>query len=237
MTTSKTLGYSLYRNNLAADDGAKFYARVSKKGKVTEKELIDSMIRMNSTVTRQEVGAVLDLLFEAIKDKVQEGYNVHTRIFKTSLSIKGGFEDTDDEFDSDRHKVRIHVRESALLKKFIDKELSLEKSVADERSPRIMSIYDFASDTNSRTITAGNVATIKGKNLYFDTQDERQGVFFTNTDTNEVFRSAEIRSGSNLSATFMVPQEITAGTYNVHVVCGFGTIIRNAALVEQVTAV
>ncbi|MBN1646777.1 MAG: DUF4469 domain-containing protein [Spirochaetales bacterium] len=236
MTTSETLGYSLYRNNLTngAEEGT-WYGKINSRGKVTEDGLIRDMLRMNSTVTRQEVKAVLDLLFEALKTRVSEGYNVYTRIFRTFLSMQGVFNDAKDEFDPNRHQIRLHVKESADLKNFIKKDLLLEKSVADERAPRIMSLYDFASDSTNDRLTAGNVATISGKNLFFDADDENQGVFFINEENPAGIRGAEFRSITGLNATFMVPQDLTAGSYTVETRCGFGTIIRTARLTDQVT--
>ncbi|MBN1649551.1 MAG: DUF4469 domain-containing protein [Spirochaetales bacterium] len=236
MATSKTLGYALYRNNLKGDGSdQRYYARINSRGMVKEKELIDAVVGKNSTVTREEVGAVLGLLAEVIREKIQGGFNVNTRIFKTNLSMHGVFEDDDDEYEKERHQVRLNFRESSEMKTFIDKELSLEKYTSDERNPRIISIYDVASNTKNQTLTPGNVAVIRGKNLSVDAQDEQQGVFFINEESGAQFRSAEVRSASNLKMMFMLPADLASGSYRVKIRCGYGKSVREADLADPVS--
>ncbi len=92
MASGTTLGYSLYENKLQDDEGGKkFYARINSRGRMTESEIIKLMTERNSTVTCQEVTAVLDLLNEVVKSCLQMGFNVHTRLFKASLTVKGAF--------------------------------------------------------------------------------------------------------------------------------------------------
>lgn len=166
MANGTTLGYSLYRNNLLEEEGVKrFYARINSRGRMTEKELIKMIVERNSTVTRSEVTAVLDLLNEVTKSCLQMGFNVHTRLFKASLSVKGTFEDSYDEFDNDRHTVMLRVKGSNDLREFISRDLTMEKERSRKLVPETTNFFDFASDTTDFQVTPGNVASIKGNDM------------------------------------------------------------------------
>ena len=230
-STINLIGYSLHENKLnSPSEDKNFFARVNSKGRVNEKDLVNMIVKRNSTVTKQEVTAVLDLLTEVVKSSIQMGYNVHTELFSTSLSVRGVFKSMTDEYDLDRHRVVLNVRPSKDLKTFIKSGISLEKEDTKLPSPTIFSFYDYASDSIDSIVTPGNTASIDGTNLNFDSDNEEHGLYFVNQDTMD-----EIKADRNVLSTpkklvFMVPATLGNGNYSVVVKCGFGTIIRSSAL-------
>ena len=73
------IGYSLLENKLRPAEGKKFFrAQINAKGRVNQEHLINMIVKRNSTVTRPEVTAVLDLLQEVVEESMQNGFNIHT---------------------------------------------------------------------------------------------------------------------------------------------------------------
>ena len=173
-----TISFSLYENKLINPlEGQSFVARVKPRGKVTMENLVDMITMRNSTVTKQEVAAVLDLLNEVIKYSVQNGYNVVTDIFSTSVSIKGVFTSMTDEYDPARHSICVNVRPGTDLKNFLDKNINPVKSETRLPVPALYSIYDYVTDETNGRVTPGNTAALNGNNLQFDPEAVGQGLY------------------------------------------------------------
>lgn len=88
-TSINTIAYSLYRNHLTKGGGGDNYiARVNVKGYVGLEALTEMITERNSTVTKQEVYAVLDLLGEVVKSSIEMGFNVNTGFLRRRCRSK-----------------------------------------------------------------------------------------------------------------------------------------------------
>lgn len=235
-TAMKTISYSLYENYLNSNSDDKNYiAKVNAKGHVEEEQLTEMITERNSTVTKQEVNAVLDLLSEVVKSSIEMGYNVNTRIFKTSLSIRGTFDSMTDEFDDERHNLMINVKPAITFRNKVGQSLSIEKTGTRLPVPVLFSLYDYASDTSNFMVTPGNTVSLNGENLQVNGEVAEEGIFLTTEANPHGFKADRIISCTAKSLIFMVPADLAADTYKVEIRCGFGKTIRSAELAEQIS--
>ena len=235
-TDFKTIGYSLYENKLTdPEQGKSYWGRIKSKGRVEQSDLVNMITERNSTVTRQEVTAVLDLLEVVIKTSIQMGYNVHTGIFSTRLSMKGVFDSSLDEFDKDRHKVVLRIKASSELKDFVNKNVVIEKTKTVLPTASVSRLYDYASDTFDSIITPGHTIDLNGEDFQIDPEDERQGVFFLNEADTDEFKSERIISCTAKKIVCLVPADLGNGDYKIEVRCGFGERVKPAQLESAVT--
>ncbi|MBN1646423.1 MAG: DUF4469 domain-containing protein [Spirochaetales bacterium] len=236
-TNIKSVAYFLYENKLCDDTEKVFSAKVRSRGTVERKDLVDMIHERNTTVTRQEVAAVLEHLEEVVLSSIRMGYNVHTGIFNTSLSIRGLFSDMGDEFDAERHRLLLNVRPTRRVRKFVSEDLALEKTKPTRPVPLLFSLYDYASDSSDRLLTPGHVIDLTGSDFQFAPEDEAQGVYFVHNGSGERCRCARIKEWTAKRAVCLVPADLPAGGYTVQAVCGFGASLRTAVLENTVTVV
>lgn len=237
--TLNTIGYALYENRLKGrgTETRNYYARVLPRGRVGEDDLVRMITERNSTVTRQEVTAVLDLLYEVVKTSLRMGCSVSTRLFHTSLSIHGVFDTMSDGYDPARHALMLKVTPAKSLKDYVAAFSGLEKDTATLPTPTLFSLYDYASGERDVLVTPGNTASLVGVNLAFDAEADGQGVYFVSDTDPAGVKADRVISASGKKIVFQVPASLSAGTYTVEIRCGFGSILRAAKLVLPVTVV
>ncbi|MBN2625682.1 MAG: hypothetical protein JXA95_03365, partial [Spirochaetales bacterium] len=138
------INYFLRKNPLTSSDGNLFMAAVGKKDTQRQKEVIEHMMKRNTTITRQDILLVLDLLEETVTDLVLNGFPVITNLFKARVSIRGGFTSLDDEYGKDRHKLCLNLNPSKTFRDKLEKEASLEKTEQKSFTTAISLLYDYA---------------------------------------------------------------------------------------------
>jgi hypothetical protein len=235
-STVKTIGYSLYENYLRDEEGVtSYYARVNPRGSVTPNDLADMIVDRNSTVSKQEVMSVLQHLEQVVFSCLQMGFNVQTGLFSARVSIRGKFDSLEDEFDSMRHSVRMHMYSSPSLKKLASVNFAVEKQGSHLPAPSVFTLFDYDSKETNLGITPGNVASLTGNNFQFDPEDARQGIFFIREGNQEGVRVENMIYTKKRKVVFTVPSGLEPGNYIVKACCGFGSDIRDAKLKSLVT--
>ena len=234
--TVKTVGYSLYENYLRKnEDEATYFARVNSRRRITRNDLVEMIAKRNTTVTKQEISSVLDHLEELVMDNLKMGFTVQTGLFTVSVGVRGSFESMDDEFDPDRHRTVINVRNSPALKKLSEKELAVVKQSTNLPNPSVFNLFDYDSGTTNSRLPPGNVAALTGNCLKIDRSDETQGIFFTPEEGAESVKAEKIIFSTNRKLVFKIPAELPPGSYTVSVRCGFGTDLRTSSMKSTVT--
>jgi hypothetical protein len=87
----------------------KYFARTLLERTVDLEGLIHHMTGRNTTVARQEIIAVMDLLKETVKQFLLDEYVVDLGMLSLRCNIKGLFDSEDELFNKKKHKVHIAV--------------------------------------------------------------------------------------------------------------------------------
>jgi len=230
------ISYGLYKNLL--QNGKGYYrAQVQPVRSCGLDEVIERMIQHGSTLTKQDVMAVLDEFFDTVELLVLEGNNVVTPLANFSVSIKGNFTSTDDSFDSSRHQIEPIVNPNQALRRLIKSKAQVQQQQASRPMPQP---EEYLNPNNNETspdqLVPGGGAIVRGHQLQFDPVDPEQGIYLANGDGSST-RAEVILRNTNRELSFLVPAGLHPGTYTVEVRVRYGSERIRSGRLEQSLAV
>ena len=225
--------YYLRENPLTTGDENRFMAGIDKKETLTQERLITLMTSKNTTVSRQEIRIVTDLMKEVLQEQILTGCSVCTDLFNARLSIKGGFTDIDDEFDNRRHHIRLNLTASAKFKKDLIHNASLEKVEQMTRIEMISKVYDYKTRAYAQEFAAGNLVALRGRNLLPPEGDPR--VYLKPDGTEELIPVAELHNVSDREVMFNLPADLASGEYGIRLIKPLGENERSIDYNQKIT--
>lgn len=188
-------------------------AQVLTAGIRTVDDIIDIAMKRGSLVTRPDLKAVLELVFEVMTDEVAEGYSLSTPLCHVRQSIRGVFENDEAVFDKDKHEVRPSITAGALLEKKM-RDVIPVKDTAKKSVPMPGKVYDQISGAKDGEITPGGMALLKGTKLLWDALDTDQGLFFIDSAHAETKVDAVLEAGAT-KISFQIPAALATGNYTL----------------------
>lgn len=210
------------KDNVLTPDPNDFSAETV-KGKVNNLEdITDMMMHRPVGVSRVEVTGVMEELFIAMEFLLLRGECIETPLFKITPRVKGVFENEDAPFDSAKHKVRLRLLPGKRLGK-IAAEIPVERVAPVVSMPKLVSLLDMANSQKNQTLTAGQPARLQGNKLKFDSADPLQGVFLIDNATATETKVNFILDNKPKMITFIVPDALAAGTYQLQLRSKLGT--------------
>lgn len=176
------------------------------------------MMGKNTTVTRQDIIVVLDLLKESVMEQILMGFPINTDLFKANVSIKGGFASPGDEFDPARHQVNVNLNASPEFKKEVVKEASPEVAKRNVSIPAVSEIFDFSQNAGSTELSLGRLIEVRGRDFTVDDLDTI--VFLSQDGSEEMIFIPELHKVTERRILLNLPVDLTAGEYWLSVMHG-----------------
>jgi hypothetical protein len=229
----KKINYYLRKNQLSTSEENRYMACIKNKETLYQEDLINVMLGKNTTVTRQDIIVVLDLMKESLKEQILSGYSINTELFKTNLSINGGFSSMADEFDPNLHQVCVNMNASSEFKRELAFNASVERVLPSIKAPLIEQIYDFNSKSFTSDLSAGCLIELRGAYLKSDLQDSQ--VYFLLDGSEEMIPAAKIHKVTDRSILCSLPEDLAAGSYWVIAVMGEGDDVSRGKYHSPVT--
>jgi hypothetical protein len=239
MASNKIIRYSVRKLRGVRDRSQIYCANVRRTRRVDRDGLVDFLAEKNTTVTRQDIVGVLDLLDEVIREQLVMGNSVNTGSFDAVVTIRGRFDSLEDVFDDDRHAVNVSVSATSALKRKIAVDAVLDKSRSTKRVPEIDEVYDFGSAMSDGTVSASHTVEITGANLGVTTENPVQGVDFVNGNTNVETAVELVNRLTDGRIVFEVPESLANGEYSLVIKRAFGSEVHEgkfASIVNVVSA-
>jgi nucleoid DNA-binding protein len=203
------MNFTLFKNQLYAKKGdPAFVAR----GRITRrimKEQIIEKIAYACTLTDADIGAVLASLEKAIVEYLVMGCSIELGFLSIAFSIKGGFDNDDDNFQKGRNWVALNATVSSALVNAVNQRAKPEKVVFLGNGPRPLKIIKVTGDTESVEFQAGNLVRITGAKLTFDREDDKCGVFLLSE--NAPVRVSEYSKIGSTAIDLKMPDGLTVG--------------------------
>lgn len=219
---NQILEYDIIENTLTG--GKTFRGIIHHQRVLNNESLIREIVRRNSTVTRQEALAVIDLYEELIKEHLAAGNTITTGLFRADISMTGKFDSMEDKIDYKRHKARVVIRPAVKLNKQICDGLRFHK----RRQNRNNTFFTFISEIGNRfpegTVGTGGVFTLRGKGLKYHRYDNEYELTLTGADKQA--RSLRIISATYGKITALVPNDVPPGVYRLELVHRYGSVNR-----------
>lgn len=185
-------------------------------------EIVKEMVGYNSTLTEADTRAALAVLDTAVRRLLQEGCKVRLPWVDLQLAAHGTAESVSVKFQNKKGD-NCFVLKAAVNKKF-EAEASGKvsyktKSSAPAMDPAIyhvFSVTDTAEYSSELLLKRGSCFRIHGKNLEFDFEDEKQGVFLTfKSDRTKSARVTRFIRRTRRTIDAVVPQGIESGIYRL----------------------
>jgi len=190
----------------------RYIAKVKKQGIVYQEELVEEMLKKNTSLTRQDILAVISLMKESLMEKIHRGYAVHTELFRAGTSIKGDFKSLSDKFDPEKHRLCFSMKAPLDLQKEIESQAAVQQVRQEKQQPLIRSIYRFEENRSSHRFLPGDLVEIHGRAFIAEKNLE---VLLTEDDSSyslEIHRISERRILCN------IPADIPPGSYTLLVI-------------------
>src|SRR5574341_107222 len=148
-----TIKFSLFRNKLTTTANH-FWAVVQSAGAMSYEQVIDRVVKQNTTVTRADTLAVLDAFFAVIEDGLLLGYTINTPGGNYRLTIKGGFEGETASFTPGRNTVEVSISPGPRLRQAI-LQAEVVKQEDSVRRPRPKTSLDLQTGEYNSLISPG----------------------------------------------------------------------------------
>jgi hypothetical protein len=216
--------YSLIENTVTADPDD-YYGQIQLAGSADADALADRMVQMGSTVTKPDVLATLELAFRAVESLVLEGNRVLLAgIVEVSPRMQGVFNGITDSYDPARHQVGVTASAGARLRDSVRQQAQVQKDETVKPRPAPVQYVDLASGTVDTTLTKGNIGTLNGARLKFDTGSADEGIYLVPTGGAAATKITAIQRNKPAQLVFLTPAVLAAGGYWLEVRARTGNV-------------
>jgi len=208
------LKYSLIENLLTerTDD---YMAVVQPLSSYAMDAVIAHLLKRGTSLTKTDVGAVVNAIQETVVDITNEGSTINTPLISTSFSISGVFEGPLDTFDPTRHKLNINITKGTLLRA-LEGNITLEKTTAVNPLPQILEVKDSVSGKVNDVLTPNGVVELFGNNIKIAGDDAECGLWFVPA-SGQALKAQVVVQNKPATIITMIPA-LPAGTYTLKVV-------------------
>ncbi|MBI1879811.1 MAG: hypothetical protein HYR94_16580 [Chloroflexi bacterium] len=169
------INFSLHKNKLS-NAANQFRAVVQSAGTMDYEQVVDLVVKQNSTVTRADVLAVLDNFFTVIEDALLLGFNVNTPGANYRASVKGNFDSDTNSFTPGRNTVEASINPGPRLRRTMQRA-QVQKQESGANLPRPTNYLDLNTAELNGQVTPGGMGQITGYRLKFDPADTAHFLF------------------------------------------------------------
>ena len=187
----------------------------------------------NTTVTRQDMIVVLDLLKETVLEQILSGFPVKTDLFKANVSIRGGFKNGYDEYDRTRHNVCVNMNSTMDFRKELAFRASVAQVLPPAAVPIVRQIFDYGKDGFTTELTSGAMIAVKGAR-FFDEALET-AVYLTPEDGGDPLPMGKVNQVKDRTIICHLPEDLAAGRYWITVALGEGRDCRLGSFKQLLT--
>lgn len=175
------ISYQIFKTRLLNE--TKYLARIQLKQTYDQKMLVDRMLEIGTSVSKEDVTSILNLFQTAIERICSEGSNINLEGFlRFTPAIGGTFDYEGDGYLSTRNSVYVNAKISSVFNNRFNLNTRVEKEAASFKSPQMYTIDDLASDTSNQKVTPANIIDITGERMKFDQANPVEYLRFVNAD-------------------------------------------------------
>ena len=217
--TKGKISFSLTAVSPRLSKGKKaFRARVRTRGTLDTMDIANEMARRGAVNDVSTYRYFLNLLHEIVAERTLAGYRLKTEFFETGLSIRGTFDNVDDEFDPKRHRVLPTVCATKAFKTAV--AAAEVVNVSKPLKAKVFSLMD--SITKSLNSFIGrHVVYMQGENLGICTDNPDEGVFLASKGKTVAVAEVLKSDAQIIDCRFNEPPP--PGKYDLIVHCRNGT--------------
>ncbi len=219
-------------DNVLTENPNDFSARVVSEKSLSIADIAQSAAsRGGANVSADEMEHAVSLFLKEMAYRLCDGFSINTGYFTAQTTIKGVFNAASEKFDPTKHSVLFDFQQGSLLRKELTNVEVDILGVADT-SLFIAQVLDVKTGSVNDVLTPNRNLKISGSKIKIAGDNEANGVYFINQDTNDHVKvDASDIVTNNPSELIVVIPELAAGTYKVEVVTRYST--SNGVLLKE----
>lgn len=218
--TPPTVQYLLQKLYVGGAKIGSYYGRCVPRATLGHTQLAQAIVDSGSTLNYVDIVAVLLALSETIERELVKGNSITLGdLVNLQMTMRGTFDTLSTPRTPGLQDLEPSAHFGARLRRNLMLKCIPERIDPSTIIPVINTYYDSMNGSGN-LFTSGAIATIRGKNLVFNPQNENEGIFFIETDGPTVQRVNAYGSVSHKAVTFLAPSvEHESSDYRLEIRC------------------
>jgi hypothetical protein len=213
----------LYDNVLTKDNQNDLIARISSDRSLNIAQVSDIAVkRGGANISAASMTHAVELWLGEMAYQLCDDFAVNTGYFTAKMHINGVFDSPNERFNPEKHTLSVDFQQGALLRKELQR-VDVEILGVADTALAVLQVTDVKSGSINDLITPNRNLRIVGQKLKIVGEDEANGVYFVNQDTQVRTKvDASDMVTNNPSELIIVIPVLTAGSYLLEVVTQYG---------------
>jgi len=209
-------------DNLLTEDPNDFAARVVADKPLTSKDVCNyATQRGGADISAKAMEHAVDLYLSEMAYLLCNGFTVNTGVFNVRPKIKGVFNKATEQFNPEKHKISFDFNQGLRLRKELA-NVSVEITGVSKVTFFIDEVTDIESESVNDLLTPNRNLRISGSKIRIDGENEANGVYFVNQETNERVKVSSKIPLNKPSELMVVIPALAAGSYKLELVTQYG---------------
>lgn len=218
MGTIKAVAYL----NELTKDLYDYYLVPQVRGTLYQEDIIRRLEAKEIATKNVNGEAFVDLFLEECAIAVGEGYNVITKLFAASVSIRGTIyaNQLGHSIEASNLNIRFNLTPGARAREVLSTNTTVEIAEQSARKGPVIQKISNPTSTEPNTLASGCMVLIEGMRIAIrGDQTERIGVFFVNADSGQTVRIPPSHLSPNVPTKLQLglPAAVTPGEWRVRV--------------------
>jgi hypothetical protein len=209
-------------DNLLTEDPNDFAARVVADKPLTSKDVCNyATQRGGADISAKAMEHAVDLYLSEMAYLLCNGFTVNTGVFNVRPKIKGVFNKATEQFNPEKHKISFDFNQGLRLRRELA-NVSVEITGVSKVTFFIDEVTDIESESVNDLLTPNRNLRISGSKIRIDGENEANGVYFVNQETNERVKVSSKIPLNKPSELMVVIPALAAGSYKLELVTQYG---------------
>ena len=219
-------------DNVLTENPNDFIARVASEKSLNIKDIcLAATTRGGSDISAAAMEHAVNLWLKEMAYSLCDGFSVNAGYFTAQASIRGSFLSPAEKFNADRHSISFDFNQGSLLRKELGGVEVNILGVADV-SLFIAQVVDVKTGSVNDLLTPNRNLRVSGGKIKIAGDNEQNGVYFVNTQTNERVKvDATDIVNNNPSELIIVIPALAAGEYKLEITTQFSA--TNGKLLKE----
>lgn len=205
----------LYRNPFSKEK-EEYHGKVKCSGVLNNDDIADEMIKEGIEMQRETLIDILNRSDRLRVDKLLEGFQINTGMCQSQIRVKGVFESQVDDYDPNRHRIKISFKSApVLVQKF--KKMSVNVLGKAQTGPIIGKVKDITTGSENCVLSPGNALSVIGKNLKIVGKNDDVGIFLISKQSGAKLLCSTLIVNEPQTIIFKIPS-LEKGGYILEIV-------------------
>lgn len=208
----------LYENHLSKEPNPGLIARTSSERTINVRQICQAAVtRGGADISVSSMEHATELFLKEMAYQLCDGFSVNTGYFNASVSIKGTFENPNENFNKQKHTILFRFNQGEKLRAEVP-NIDVKVLGVAESFSAILQVEDYKTGSVNELITPNRNLRIIGQKIKIAGDDISNGVFFIETATGlETKVPFEDIITNNPSELVILLPELTSGTYTLQI--------------------